>query len=374
MAKGVWFRPWQGTKPFEVKIPDSRYFSTKAEAVAAREAYRAGRLRAKAAVRAALAEKRARDVARNGQSMARERGVSLALVLQWKYVTGLPAKVLNDGTKADVLLGQEGGGWLRVQVKTTGGAAKRNQNRSWKFSGVTGYSGMPVVCWRCDKRDAWVFDGGALDERGTKLKDGSGLGVTPGFTNCKLALARGLNLVELVKWLRFNDDTWPLVTEELARHEFESESHAKEMRGIDMYKARFPGEHYAWPDEQGTHVDLLKGATRLQFKTACAAPDGTSGFKCHLYTYAGTDEKGTQLHDPYPAGAFDELVVVVWLGNTARFWQIPEAKLVEHGYLRSGSQPGKKSLKLHATTIGVQPSPHACKPADTWTDEYFFLG
>lgn len=85
----------------------------------------------------------------------------------------------------------------------------------------------------------------------------------------------------------------------------------------------------------------------------------------------GHDEAGKRLVDPYPAGAFDELVAVAWVEDAAHFWVIPAAELEARGYLRTKSTPGTTSLRLHAPTIGVQPNPRAKMPADTWTASYF---
>ncbi|QDZ20323.1 hypothetical protein HOP50_04g28410 [Chloropicon primus] len=376
MPKGVFIDKRRKKKKYGVRIGRPKeYFATVAEPVAAHKSYRAGKLKKRATARAALAGKRARNLAIYGRNSATERKVALALVARWQAT--IPGRrtalVLNDGTKADVLLRlSEEDAWLPVQLKTTSGAKKGEPNM-WYFHNVTGYSGMCVVCWRCDVGDAWVYNGNALNERG-KLD----LSVTPLRKNCELALARGLNLAALVQWLSEQAQAqahlcrWTTVTEHAARHDFASEVHAVEMRGIDAFKASFPKHRYAFPEGQNTQVDLLKDATtRQQFKTARAASNGAAGFMCNLYTYAGRDEAGKQMKDPYPAGAFDELVAVAWVEDKAYFWIIPAAELEAKGYLQSESQPGKTCLKLHASQIGVQPNPHARNKADTWTHKYF---
>ncbi|UPR00101.1 hypothetical protein HOP50_04g34150 [Chloropicon primus] len=376
MPKGVFINKRLKKRKYGVRIGrSSPYYATVAEAVAALEAYRAGKLKKRKTDRAALAGKRARNLAIYGRNSATEREVALALVARWEAtIPGSAALVLNDGTKADVLLRlSEEDAWLPVQLKTTGGAKKGSPN-TWNFHNVTGYSGMCVVCWRCDVGDAWVYNGDALNKRG-KLD----LSVTPRRKNCKnceLALARDLNLDALVQWLSEQAQAhlcrWTTVTEHAARHDFASAAQALEMRGIDAFKASFPKHRYAFPEGQNTQVDLLKDATtRQQFKTARAASNGVAGFLCDLHTYAGRDEAGKQLKDPYPAGAFDELVAVAWVEGKAYFWIIPAAELEAKGYLRSESQPGKTCLHLHASQIGVQPNPHARNKADTWTHKYF---
>lgn len=341
----------------------NQYFATVEDAVAARETYRASKDKAKATTRAALKDKRARDLESHGQDLAKEREFSLALVAAWKAATGLSALVLNDGTVADVLLLRKEDEWLRVQVKTaTAGAT--NDGRAWIFREVLGYPGMPVICWRRDHLDAWVYDGDDLDERGKE-----GLSLTPGFKNCRLALARDLTLSSLVTWLQKNASRWPTVTEHAARHQFRSENARLEMKGIDAYKDRWPQRQCSWPNGAHSHTDLIVDGRRVQFKTA--QPRGNeSGFKCPLSTSAGTSTAGQRLYDPYPAGSFDTLVAVAWLDDQPHFWIIPAKELEDRGYMRSESVAGMTCLALHAP-IGKQPNPQARRRADTWTGTYF---
>merc|ERR1712078_813157 len=297
------------------------------------------------------------------------------------------AKVMNDSTKSDVIvrLTDEENEWLRLQLKTTSGNNKKN---SWAFRRVTGYSGMPVVCWRCDKKDAWVFDGAKLDERGKR-----DLAVTPGARNGrKLALASGRKLADLVGDLaallsrKGNADLWPTVTEEQAQNELASKTHRLERLGILAYIERNSkaGTVFSNPKDQGTHVDLVKVEThdgkqvktRLQFKTARKSPNGGAGFICDLCTSAGS-YKGKKKVQPYQEGAFDELVAVAWVEDEAgkqkpEFWVIPEEALKEQGYLRSesGDNPGMIMLPLHSQNIGEQPKQNARKQANTWTREF----
>mmetsp|Transcript_5896 Transcript_5896/g.17760 ORF Transcript_5896/g.17760 Transcript_5896/m.17760 type:complete len:287 (+) Transcript_5896:270-1130(+) len=216
------------------------------------------------------------------------------------------------------------------------------------------------------QKTAWVFDGDDLDERGKE-----DLAITPGFKNCRLALARDLTLSSLVTWLQKNASRWPTVTEYDARHQFRSEKARLEMKGIDAYKDRWPERQCSWPDGAHTHTDLIVDGTKVQFKTAQQRGGGNeSGFQCSLYTSAGTSTAGQRLHDPYPAGSFDTLVAVAWLDDHPHFWIIPAKELEDRGYMRSESQAGMTGLTLHAP-IGKQPDLQARRPADTWTRTYF---
>ena len=52
---------------------------------------------------------------------------------------------------------------------------------------------------------------------------------------------------DLLTFLAAHVDEWDSSTEEVARRDFRSETHAKEMRGIDAWKRRFPNSTYEWP-------------------------------------------------------------------------------------------------------------------------------
>mmetsp|Transcript_5898 Transcript_5898/g.17765 ORF Transcript_5898/g.17765 Transcript_5898/m.17765 type:complete len:285 (+) Transcript_5898:270-1124(+) len=213
------------------------------------------------------------------------------------------------------------------------------------------------------QKTAWVFDGDDLDERGKE-----DLAITPGFKNCRLALARDLTLSSLVTWLQKNASKWPTVTEHAARHHFESEKHRVEMEGIDAFKERWPEPQYSWPDGQNTHVDLIMDGKRLQFKTARRQ---RRGYTCNMRISAGHDKAGRKLFDPYPAGSFDMLIAVAWEDGIPHFWIIPASTLEDRGVMSSEMHAGQMSLRLHSPTIGNQPSQTHWKKADTWSSTFF---
>ncbi|XRB12776.1 integrase catalytic domain-containing protein [Pseudoscourfieldia marina] len=55
---------------------------------------------------------------------------------------------------------------------------------------------------------------------------------------------------DILKFLAAHVDEWDSSTEDVARRDFRSQTHAKEMRGIDAWKRRFPNSTYEWPGEQ----------------------------------------------------------------------------------------------------------------------------
>ncbi|GHP12432.1 hypothetical protein PPROV_001116000 [Pycnococcus provasolii] len=123
---------------------------------------------------------------------------------------------------------------------------------------------MPVVCFCDEDKIGWVADGSALDARGKR-----GLVITPGAKQERdMTRAKG-SMHVILKFLAAHVDdgvvatgrrTTPTIpnvvtssTKDVARRDFRSETHAKEMRGIVT--------------ENGL-VDLLSGKRRFQFKSA----------------------------------------------------------------------------------------------------------
>ncbi len=277
-----------------------------------------------------LASKRRRDVSVSGDNSNMERRVALKIVEAWEEKTGHPAFVLNDGTKADILLGFGEGSFLPLQLKTTKAPVKKTY---YYFAHVCGYSGMPVVCWRCDSNKAWIVDGTALDERAK-----SKICFSPsGGRNREMALAKDVDMEGLVSFLQASKNApsslWKTTTEDEARCDFQSESHKKEYNGILAYCSLFPDRSFTWPAGQNSHVDLLDGSKRLQFKTV-RKNKGSSGFLCHMTTNGGRDEDGKQITIPYPTGSFDMLVAVYFDSDSkAHFWEIPALDLEQQGIL-----------------------------------------
>lgn len=177
MPRGVYERTDGRAKSFRIMLTIagrrvSRSFTTEREAVVVRLAYRFAallfrRVAKRKAKKRSLADKRAADLNISGGNISRERDFAHALVSSWIQQTGRPAMVSNDGTRSDVLLGSTTANqFLPVQIKTTREAMKGHNDNLWGFYQVTGYASMPVVCWRDDCKNAWVFDGAALDKRG----------------------------------------------------------------------------------------------------------------------------------------------------------------------------------------------------------------
>lgn len=136
------------------------------------------------------------------------------------------------------------------------------------------------------------------------------------------------------------------------------------MKGIDAYRARFPGT-FRWPDGQNTHVDQYEDDVRQQFKTARKE---RGSIRMNLRTRNGRYD-GKQISVPYPSDAFDELVVV-YFHTGVHFWKIPAHVLVEHGVLATDDQPGKTKITVVPPTdvdIGFVSSASKYD----WTREYY---
>ena len=371
LPKGVAKVKGRKKKPFRISLGVGRVgcYATQEEAVNALNAYKRAKIQARASARAALAPKRARDVARYGNNIKMERDIVIALAAEWRK-TGHPAIVMNDGTIPDIILGLGSSGddsWLPVQMKTTSQARLKNgKSRCWQFQQVTGYAGFPVLAYRHDHQDSWCYDGTTLETRGIP-----GLTITPNGKNDRLALARGLKLPEVVTWIQRHADRWPMrITEHEARRWFASENAELEFKGMEEYKRRFPSPHYKFPDEQGSHIDLMKGTLTYQFKTAKPSGGGSAGFRVGLQTSGGTDERGIKIKTPYPTNAFDVLVAVAFVDEKAHFWEVPSSDLERRGYFVSATCAGKETLYLHNKSIGIQPNPHAKRKCDTWTWDF----
>jgi endonuclease YncB( thermonuclease family) len=270
--------------------------------------------------------------------------------------------VLNDGTRADVILERVDSSFLPVQLKTSEKRLSRNHHT---FQNITGYSGMPVVCWRIDKDDAYVFDGDTLNTRGKS-------NITVG-TRCKsnnISLARALSIDSLIIFLEQNAASWTTTQEHKARHDLTSSTQRMELRGIDTYCERFPG-NYSWPMAQNSHVDLFDGNMRMQFKTVSIVKG--AGFRCNMTTSAGRDRVGRALRAPYQHDDFDVLVAV-WISpsGTPHFWRIPTEVLFAHGILSNETCRGKTCFYVHGPNgVGNAPNKSASRRVDMWTLMYY---
>jgi hypothetical protein len=315
------------------------------------------------------AEIRADNLAVFGNSSKKEREFALQMCAFESNI-----KLMNDSVLTDTcgfFYADDPSLALGIQLKTTGGTVKGRPN-TWQFLAVKGYAGIPVVCWRIQEQDGWVFDGADLDRHDT-----INLKITFNGVNCKLALSgvEPLKLDGIVKFLKGDNVAgdrvrFPPHSQDFFSWQFHGKAHTHLVERIGLHLEMKRDCHAYFPSEQAGSVDLLGsyGARRKQLKTAQMLQKHT-GLRADLHEYSGRIE-GKPTYRPYPAGAFDEVVVYHfdWKTNTVYSWRIPEFELVEKGYLRTSTQVGRKCLYVYTSAewqISAGPIP------DTWTFAYY---
>jgi hypothetical protein len=362
------------TRDVVTKKLTSRYFKTLKKAVAAKAAEcakQAEHERQRAA--RPQAEKRAENMARHGKDSEREREFASEL-----HAADPKIETMNDFVLADscgFFYDDNPKLALGIQLKVAP-KPRECQKNMWEFAKVNLYPGIPVVCWRADTQDGWIYDGNTLVERKARS-----LPVTPGGINAKLAIntdnkrtrATPLPIDGLVARLRklaADRERFPPRTKAFLSWQFDGKAHAhlKERIGLHLEELRDPKATF--PEAQAGSYDQLggDGVTRRQLKTGCVLA-GCKSWHVNLRENAG-HVYGKATWRPYPAGAFDELVVYAydWPTNTARRWRIPESKLAEKGYLRTATDNGKKNLYVSEF---AEPQLKYRKDGSKWTTAYF---
>ena len=307
-------------------------------------------------------EKRAANLETYGGNCALERD---ALI---KFKRFYPLfHISNDSTVQDSLYGPDVKK-LPWQLKTAGGHVMGRPNQ-WRFAGVRGYADMPVVLWRVDKGDGWVFHGRDLDE--LEIKSDS-IGVTPGGKYTEMAIS-GPEPLDAAGLVAFFDTLLTvfaamLMTIEEGSWNFKSINYFKERVGMAQYM-----EHYdkgaTFPAEQNGSYDLFgSDLAKLQLKTATAR-EGQYGLYVHLYESAGrVDSK--QTGRAYKVGSFEFLIVYWfdWDTNLAHCWIIPESDLIEHNLLKTETCEGKTSFYVY---MSEEQQGECGLPADTWAAKFY---
>ena len=90
---------------------------------------------------------------------------------------------------------------------------------------------MPVVCFCEEDKIGWVADGGVLDARAKEK-----LVITPGAKSERNVTRANGSMRESGAYVCDSVGEWDSSTEEVARRDFLSKDHIKEMRGIDAWK------------------------------------------------------------------------------------------------------------------------------------------
>ena len=340
--------------------------------------------------------RRAANLETYGENIAMERAATNAFVNAWNSLFhDLRAIPLNDFTRADLVVElPDGGGFLPVQVKTTKGLLDSSGRLQWHFSKVSEYPRMVVLCWTPvgprrtgwfsrwfgPRPCGWVYDGQWLATRPGRTRGGGtpkDLYITPGGRNERHALAVRRDVRALareVHRLCGENRSWlPYPTLEHARNDLPAPQHQVEKKGLDAFMdlCAEDGLGCFFPPEQGSHTDLVvtlppsgvpswlvpwvpswlarrwDRVQRVQAKTlACRHNKKYDSYFCSLCTSGGKEE-GKMTFVPYPAKAFDVLVLV-WFdsADSAHWWIIPERDLRDRGYV---GNPGRKGITVHMT-------------------------
>ena len=381
-TKGVLFDSKKHkTNPYCIQITKDKkkkdlFFASEEEAAAAKHKNAADIRVAKEQARAALADKRAKDVHTNGNGCEQERAflVECEERMRARGAAADDFVILNDFTHADCLV-RRALSYMQVQAKTT--ATKVKGENGYLFGHVRGYLGMLVVFWVVDLQRAWIFDGTWLDAREGKTQN---YHLTPGSQKTETVdgcLAKNLTMDAMLTYL-FESDLKPhiqLTTEDAARANIKSIKHQKEYFAIQQFMRAFPGT-YEWPRKQGDVFDLLRIVNDVQIRQqlkSCYPLAMQAGLYCpHLGKAAGKDLDGKRLYTCYAPDDANEYVFH-WFDeatSTWHFWIIPSSAMKDRGFFTKTT--GKESLHLYGPEgVGKQPNPNARTKADTWTREFY---
>ena len=312
------------------------------------------------------AEQRAQNLARYGGSSDRKRAFALALA-EASEKQDVRLDVMNDSVRADCCLFPMDSPTLAmgIQLKT---ASKPERPNVWPFTAVTGYTGMPVVCWSIDQQSGWVFCGDWLDsncQRWIRLHGADGE-----LAKNALSGPSPLGIDAIVRFLPSITNRYKLSSKMQLSWDFRGAAHSlvKERIGIHLYHEHVDARA-EFPRAQNVSYDLVRGApthARIQIRTA-RMRKGRTRFRIYLM-----EDSGAGSRRPYAASAFDELVAfsLDWDGKVAHMWAIPMSELTKRGFIRSddGSCLGKFGITVYMAhqlrgTRGPKP--------DTWTANYY---
>ena len=313
-----------------------------------------------------LATYRCQNLARYGGSSDRKRAFALALA-EASEKQDVRLDVMNDSVRADCCLFPMDSPTLAmgIQLKT---ASKPERPNVWPFTAVTGYTGMPVVCWSIDQQSGWVFCGDWLDSNckpTIRLRGADGE-----LAKNALSGPSPLGIDAIARFLPSITNRYKLSSKMQLSWDFRGAAHSlvKERIGIHLYHEHVDARA-EFPRAQNVSYDLVRGApthARIQIRTA-RMRKGRTRFRIYLM-----EDSGAGSRRPYAASAFDELVAfsLDWDGKVAHMWAIPMSELTKRGFIRSddGSCLGKFGITVYMAhqlrgTRGGKP--------DTWTANYY---
>lgn len=288
---------------------------------------------------------RAGNVKLHGHNCAQERNVANEMVVS--YVARFPdrrAFVCNDGTRADLAVEVEACSelYLPVQLKT---ANKATQSNAWYFSNVRAYKGMPVVGWRVDNNDGWVWDGAWLNKRPSNV-----LGVTVNGVHVDESMhKRRFDMDALVAFLGAASEhlpTWTRRAKDYLSWEFEDTNTRGFLERVTLHQYMVLHPKAAFPSVQNGSADVMEEGKKVQLKHVSLRDGRASGFQCNLHKSAGHRTR-QPTYQSYAKGDFDVLVAmhVLWKHKKVLVWQISVDALAD--YLSDATTEGKQTIYLH---------------------------
>lgn len=358
-------------RPFELRTRRGVLcFASKEEACAHRVVQLAIRAIIKRRYRAlSQEEKRERNVQKHGGDSNMERRLAFEIKEMFKTLyPDIEVIILNDGTRADMLIRRTDGLYLQLQLKTTRRHREGRPN-SWTFRHMRGYTHMFVLCWRYDQASGWIYDGTKLNHRNIENLCVSSKGV-----NRAMAFGGVKTMPQLCEFLMDNQYEFPGIDAISASWDFAGNAMStfKERVCLELWKIHFDTDAI-FPEEPNGSFDLFSKQERLQFKCACRMKDQTALHVCLKENAGRVDGKLTRR--PYTCGSFDAVVVMNldWSNNKVHVWKIPEDVLIQKEFLKTDTCKGKVSFYVyhpdekHLLRLNKAKEPRA----DVWTHGYF---
>jgi hypothetical protein len=256
--------------------------------------------------------------------------------------------ILNDGTKADVLIQVKPSSprrYLLVQIKTT--QSVRKSDGIVQFSAVRGYKKMPVVCFVKDTNQVWIAHGTMLDQK--KGSSDALSFVAHGGTLKKrpeVLTKEALTPEEALKWLvkASREKEWMVSSRKYASWSFKYINDFKERVSLFLFKTMHTDVRF--PDEQEGPFDLVwtrnGREVRVQAKTA-QKKHKKAGVLAIVFESAGS-----KTHRAYAEDSFDVLAIFYVNYKLGKFgvWKIKGSDLKP--FFRKGTYPGLQGINLHA--------------------------
>lgn len=290
-----------------------------------------------------------------------------------------PVVAVRDGSKADLAIPDEGGGFKGIQIKS---CTCRNEYGKAQFSNIGGYN-MPIVCYLHDEKRIWLLRG----EDVFHLKGSMHVAVTSKYNQYEVTseeLQSKLNVM-LQSYPAHDMEYWNslLPTKKLV-----------EYMGDKLMKAHMDVLEKKVGDIEDTVYDVVSvSGKKIQRKVACFRKKYSTGFYVPLFKNAG-NVNGKRTTSAYHQNDDFELFqfIVLKYGNgelthnddqdairkahLVGYFEIPKRILQKKGYIateKPKKSKGKKCmytfLPTHVCELEKLPLPKL--KIDDWSRDYF---